>query len=398
MATSSSNRSVEVSFILPCLNESHTLAQCILRIQDVIKQKGLDAEIVVVDNGSTDGSQEIARGVGVRLVCASPKGYGSAIIQGCRQSNAEFFVIGDSDLSYDFHESIPMVEMLRQGYDLVVGSRFKGTIHPGAMPWKNRYLGNPILTGLLNLFFRSGLSDAHCGLRAVRKEAFCRMQLRCLGMEFASEMIVKASLEQMKISEVPIHYYPDGRQRAPNLRPFQDGWRHLKFLLLYCPLWLYFIPGLAFLIGGFLANTALSLIPENEFIRVQSFFFGTHWMIPATLITLVGLQMIWLGVFSHTYASQKGFYPAPGWMKSLNKFLSVDKGLLVSLLFALVGIGIEARIVMVWFSSSFGELAAFRPAIYGLMWLVLGVEYGTNSFFLDLMINGVDTIPKVEER
>jgi len=385
-------KSLEISFILPCLNESHTLAQCILQIQNLINDQKLNAEILVIDNGSTDGSQDIARTSGAKLIHATPKGYGSAIIQGCKVAAGKYLVIGDSDLSYDFRESISLVEMLKSGVDLAVGSRFKGKILPGAMPWKNRYLGNPILTGLLNLFFHSGLSDTHCGLRAVSKESFDTMQLRCLGMEFASEMIVKASLQHMTMTEIPITYYPDGRQGSTHLRPLQDGWRHLKLLLLYCPQWLYFIPGAILLLSGFFTNTALVLLPEDNFIRFQSIFLGTHWMIPATLFSLVGLQMIWLGVFSHVYASQKGLYPAPKWMKPLIPFFSLERGLLISLIFVIVGMLIESRIIITWFSSAFGELQAFRPAIYGLMWLGLGAEYATNSFFMDLMVNGVDTI------
>jgi glycosyltransferase involved in cell wall biosynthesis len=226
-------RQIDLSVVIPCLNESATLPGCIASARDLILAAGCPGEIIVADNGSDDGSAEIARRMGVRVVDVVVRGYGAAAISGCRSARGRWIVMGDGDGSYNFCEALPMVERLRFGSDLVVGTRLRGRILPGAMPWKNRYLGNPALTGILNLLFRSGLSDAHCGLRAFTRDAFERMRLGCTGMEFASEMIVKATLLGMLREEVPITYAPDGRQRASHLRPWRDGWRHLRFLLLY---------------------------------------------------------------------------------------------------------------------------------------------------------------------
>jgi glycosyltransferase involved in cell wall biosynthesis len=224
---------VDVSIVLPCLNESATLERCIRQAQSVISSLGIPGEIIIADNGSVDGSCQIAARLGARLVEVAQHGYGAALIGGCRAASGRLIVMADSDASYDLLESIPMIHLLDQGADLVVGSRFKGRIFPGAMPWKNRYFGNPFLTGLLNLLFRSGLSDTQCGIRAFTRQAFDRMALHSPGMEFASEMIVKATRLGMKRQEVPVTYYPDGRNRAPHLHPWRDGWRHLRLLVRY---------------------------------------------------------------------------------------------------------------------------------------------------------------------
>jgi hypothetical protein len=286
-----------------------------------------------------------------------------------------------------------MVEKVRQGYDLVVGTRLRGKILPGAMPWKNRYIGNPVLTGTLNFLFRSGLSDAHCGMRAFRREAFERMDLRCTGMEFASEMIVKATLLGMQRAEVPITYAPDGRNRPSHLRPWRDGWRHLRFLLLYSPSWLYMIPGILLFLLGISLNTFLNLIPESAYITLGSLFFGTHWTVPATLSAVFGLQVIFLGLISLLYSVQRGLYPQPAWFERFSKRISLELGLLVGVVLILAGSAVEGVILVKWIRSSFGALAEFRLAMFGLMWIMLGTECMLNSFVLGLLNQQVETIP-----
>jgi glycosyltransferase involved in cell wall biosynthesis len=233
----------EVSVVMPCLNEAETLPICIRKARAALERTGIAGEIVVADNGSTDGSIEIAKSLGARVVHVARRGYGAAYLGGLEEARGRYIVIGDSDDSYDFGDLERFVTPLREGYDAVIGTRLRGTILPGAMPPLHRYLGNPVLTGILNLFFHVGVSDAHCGMRSFTREAFRRLELRTTGMEFASEMIVKMAKARMRIAEVPIVYHPDGRTRSPHLRSFRDGWRHLRFMLLYSPKWLFLIPG-----------------------------------------------------------------------------------------------------------------------------------------------------------
>jgi glycosyltransferase involved in cell wall biosynthesis len=383
----------ELSVVIPCLNEHGTLAASIASARDLILAAGVPGEIVVADNGSTDGSPEIARRMGAQVVDVSLRGYGAALIYGCRAAAGRWIVMGDADGSYDFCEALPMLEKLRDGADLVVGTRLKGRILPGAMPWKNRYLGNPALTGLLNLLFRSGLSDAHCGLRAFTRSAFERMDLRCTGMEFASEMIVKATLLDMRREETPITYAPDGRQRPSHLRPWRDGWRHMRFLLLYSPGWVYLVPGLAMFLIGFVLNTVLSLLPETTYLWLGSLFFGTHWTVPATLSAVFGMQVAFLGVISSTYGVQRGLFPPPDWQAWITRRISMEVGLLVGLGLVLIGGIVEAQIALGWVRSGFGTLGELRPAVYGLMWIMLGVEWMFNSFILGLLYQALETIP-----
>ncbi len=384
---------VEVSYVLPCLNESSTLAACINQACQAIYQLGMPGEIIVADNGSTDNSKEIACRMGARVVDVPVHGYGAAIIYGCRAAAGQYIVMADSDLSYDLTESVSMVKQLREGADLVMGTRLKGGIQPGAMPWKNRYIGNPALTGILNFLFHSGLSDAHCGMRAFTHDAFERMNLRCTGMEFASEMIVKASLLALRREEIPITYLPDGRDRESHLRPWRDGWRHLRFLLLYSPRWVFLLPGMILLFVGLLLNTMLALTPEAVTITAGRIFFGTHWTIPATLAAALGLQALYLGIITLKYSIQHGLYPPPGWFEKVSTRVSLEFILALGILLSLVGIFIEANIFLRWVSSGFGALAEIRLAMYGLMWILLGVESIFNSFVLGLLTQAVETLP-----
>ncbi|MDD5369289.1 MAG: glycosyltransferase family 2 protein [Anaerolineaceae bacterium] len=384
---------IEVSFVLPCLNENATLAACIKQAQAVINQLGVPGEIIVADNGSTDGSQAIAQQLGANVVDVPTRGYGAAVIEGCRAASGRFIVMSDSDSSYNLFESVTMLDKLREGVDVVVGTRLHGKILPGAMPWKNRYFGNPALTGALNLLFRSGLSDAHCGLRAFTHSAFEQMDLRCTGMEFASEMVVKATLLGLERVEVPVTYSPDGRNRSPHLRPWRDGWRHLRFLLLYSPSLVYIIPGLLALLVGIGLNSILNVIPETTYLTFGRLFFGTHWTVPATLSAAFGLQGVFLGIITVKYSVQRGLYPEPTWYSRISGILSLEWLLVFGLLLGLVGVVIEAGILAQWISSGFGELTEIRLALYGAMWILLGAESAFNSFVLGLLTHEVETLP-----
>ena len=387
---------VEVSYVLPCLNESATLAECILQASQAIAALGVPGEIIVADNGSSDNSKEIACSMGARVVDVPVRGYGAAVIYGCREAAGRYIVMADSDASYNLVESVPMVNALCQGADLVMGSRLKGDIQPGAMPWKNRYIGNPALTGLLNFLFHSGLSDAHCGMRAFTQTAFEKMDLRCTGMEFASEMVVKASLLNLNRTEIPITYLPDRSGRTSHLRPWRDGWRHLRFLLLYSPRWVFLIPGLIFLIFGLSLNTFLALTPETTPLTLGRFFFSTHWTVPATLAATLGLQALYLGMITVKYSLQQGLYPSAGWFSRISNQVSLEFILVIGLLCSLLGLALEGKIFIQWIESGFGALAKIRLAMYGLMWILLGLESIFNSFVLGLLTQAVETLPDRE--
>ncbi len=277
-----------------------------LEAAEDLKKDGLSTEILISDNGSTDGSQKLARSLGARVTECPHRGYGNALIWGGREARGRYIVMGDSDASYDFRDGAKMVRKLTEGYELCMGTRLKGTIMPGAMPWKNQHIGNPILTGILNLFFRSGLSDAHCGLRAFTKDAFSKMQLESQGMEFASEMVVKAAILNLKRTEIPTTLHKDGRDRPPHLQPWRDGWRHLKFLLVYSPLWLFFIPALlSLLVGGGIIALLLST-PGDALAQFAGLQLGDHWLPIASAILIVGYQFFLLGVVScELHASQE---------------------------------------------------------------------------------------------
>jgi len=386
----------EISFVLPCLNESATIANCIEQVHDTIDQLNTSAEIIVADNGSDDASPEIAWNMGARIIDAPIRGYGAALIFGCRAAKGDYIVIGDADGSYDFRQAIPMIKHLRQGFDLVIGTRFKGKIKPGAMPWLNQYLGNPVLTGILNLFYQSSLSDAHCGLRAFRREIFEHLDLQCTGMEFASEMIVKASLKGMSLTEVPITYFPDGRDHQSHLNPWRDGWRHLRFLLLYNPMWVYIWPGSFLLLFAISVNTALAYVGEDGFRLLNNLFIGPHWTIPATLAAIMGMQMLWLGVFTNVYSYQKGLSVRPKIDSWVTRLFTSEKLYIVGAVFLILGGLIGFNILFRWISTTFGELHSFTLGMYGLMWIMLGAQILTNGFFMSLLTQGIHTLKETE--
>src|SRR5262249_33990915 len=320
---------------MPCLNEARTVGICVAKAKKTLESLGIRGEVIVADNGSTDGSQDIAREAGARVVPVSRKGYGSALQGGIDAARGTFIIMGDADDSYDFTQLAPFVARLRQGDELVMGNRFKGGIKPGAMPWLHRYIGNPVLTGILNLFFRTPIKDAHCGLRAFRKDSYQKLGLTTTGMEFASEMVVKASLSRQKISEVPIVLYPDGRDRPPHLRSFRDGWRHLRFLLLMCPLWLYLIPAGLLLAVGFALMTWLLPGPRT----VGGMVLDLPALVFGSLCVLLGYQTLWAWVFARVHGEKNGILPGTRLCQRLFDYLNMDRCLWFGGVCVLAGLG-----------------------------------------------------------
>jgi len=381
-------RAVEVSVVMPCLNEAETLAACIQKAQSAIEKDGLSAEIIVADNGSTDGSQAIANELGARLVPVARKGYGSALIGGIEAARGEFVIMGDADDSYDFAAIAPLIEKLRGGFDLVVGNRFRGGIERDAMPWLHRWIGNPVLTLISRLFFHTPVGDMHCGLRGFRKEAFARMRLKATGMEFASEMVIKASLKGMRITEVPVTLRPDGRTRAPHLRTWRDGWRHLRFMLLFSPRWLFLYPGIALFAIGLIVGAALEIGP----VKVGPFGFDISTLLLAGFGCLIGYQLVVFAVFTKVFAMREGFHPPNAAYAAMFRYVRLETGLVLGLLMVVLGIGGLILAVLSWQVLGFGALdprTTMREVIPAAVLLTLGVQTVFASFFLSIL--GIDS-------
>lgn len=374
----------EVSVVLPCLNEAETLAACIAQIQHTFQVHNLHGEIVVADNGSSDGSPQIAQTLGARVVSVAEKGYGSALMGGIEAAQAEYVVMGDSDCSYDFRDVPKFLAELRSGADLAMGNRFQGGIHQGAMPRLHRYLGNPVLTGLGRLFFRSSCGDFHCGLRGFTKKAYSAMDLRTTGMEFASEMVVKATLFGMRIAEVPTTLSPDGRTRPPHLRSWRDGWRHLRFLLMYSPRWLFLYPGAALMIAG--CALGVFLLPGPR--RVGSVVLDIHSLLYAVMAVLVGYQAILFALFTKIFAITEGLLPEDPRLKTLFKVLTLETGLAAGVLLQVIGGGCALYSVLLWNGHGFGPMdptSLMRVVACALAFIVLGVETALSSFFFSIL-------------
>ena len=377
MNTESAASLVDVTFLMPCLNEAQSLPVCIERCREALKaleSKGFTGEILISDNGSDDGSQTIALERQCRVVNCERRGYGAALGFGCRNAQGRYIVMGDSDASYDFAEGVAMVEALEEGFDLCMGNRFKGKIHPGAMPWKNKHIGNPVLTGILNLFYHTGVGDAHSGLRWIRKEAFEQLNLQSPGMEFASEMVVKASLHKLKVTEVPISLHPDKRGRPPHLNPWRDGLRHLWFLFMLSPLWTYFIPSfLLFLFSSFLLF-GLLLTPSGEMFRFGSFQFGDHWMILAGTFFGVSVSGILMGYLALILALKDGYRIPSKNTQRLRRIFSVQNLLSASLICVGVGGTIFGYVFYIWAERSFSGLDKTREMVLCASFLGLGFK------------------------
>jgi glycosyltransferase involved in cell wall biosynthesis len=375
---------IELSIVMPCLNEAETLADCIRVAQEFLNAHKVVGEVVVADNGSTDGSQRITLEAGARLAQVKARGYGSALMGGIQAAQGRYIVMGDSDKSYDFSALGPFLEELRAGSDLVMGNRFEGGIQPGAMPFHHRYLGNPLLSGIGRLFFRSPANDFHCGLRGFSRTAFDRMDLQTTGMEFASEMVIKATLLGMKIAEVPVILYPDGRSRPPHLRSFRDGWRHLRFMFMYSPRWLFLYPGIALSLLG--AAVILWLLPGPR--QVGEITFNIHTMLYAFASVVLGFQSVLFALFTKNFAVEEGLLPPDQKMGAFSNLFSLEKGLLVGLLMAAGGLSGSLYAFLRWGATSFGELdpsVIMRIAIPSVLVFVTGVQLTFASFFLSIL-------------
>jgi glycosyltransferase involved in cell wall biosynthesis len=375
---------VEVSIVMPCLNEAESIGECVKMALEGLDAAGASGEIVVADNGSEDGSREIARRLGARVVDVPRKGYGAALMGGFEAARGRFVVMGDADASYDFGAIAPFVERLRAGDDLVMGNRFQGGIAEGAMPFLNRYLGNPVLSFTGRLFFGSGIGDFHCGLRAFRREILTTLDLRSDGMELASEMVVKATLHELRISEVPATLSPALRSRKPHLNPWRDGWRHLRFLLLFSPRWLFFYPGLALMLIG--VGVTIALLPGS--LHLLGTVFDVHTMVYASALTVVGYQAILFAVFARVYAMTEGFLPAKPWLRDLLERLTLEAGVLAGAALILAGLVLAVIALAIWGGGGFEELeyqSTLRIVIPSATALMLGVQTVLGSFFVSIL-------------
>src|SRR5690349_6236474 len=369
---------------MPCLNEAETLATCIHKAQKAINKHRLHAEIIVADNGSTDGSQAVAHELGARVVEVARKGYGSALIGGIAAARGRFVIMGDADDSYDFTAIGTLLHKLRDGYDLVMGNRFAGGIQEGAMVWSHRWVGNPVLTFISRVFFKTPVGDMHCGLRGFRKDAIDSLRLRATGMEFASEMVIKASLRELRIAEVPVTLSPDGRSRPPHLRTWRDGWRHLRFMLLFSPRWLFLYPGAALLGGGVIVGALLDTGPR----RIGSVTFDIDTLLLAGFACLIGFQLIVFAVFTKVFAMERGFHPPSATYYRWFDYVKLETGLAVGgLMFASGAIGLTIA-VLSWGAVGFGQLdprMTMREIIPAAVLLTPGVQTVFASFFLSIL-------------
>jgi glycosyltransferase involved in cell wall biosynthesis len=378
---------VELTILMPCLNEAETLARCIESARLGIQRAGVRGEILVADNGSTDGSQAIAEKSGARVVAVAEKGYGSALRGGVQAAAGKWILMGDADDSYDFSEADRFVKKFREGFELVMGCRLPvggGTILSGAMPWKNRWLGNPVLSFIGRLFFKCPAHDFHSGLRGFTKAAFEKMDLQTTGMEFASEMVIKSTLKQLKIAEVPVTLRPDGRTRPPHLKPWRDGWRHLRFMLLFSPRWLFFAPGIFLSLLGIILGGVLSV--QNVAIGGINLNVGTLMM--ACMAVVVGFQLVAFAFFTKVFAIAEGLLPDDPKFSRVFKFFNLEKGILIGLVVLLAGIALFLRAVWIWRQHNFGELdyeQNLRRLIPAATLIVLGVQIVFSSFFMSAL-------------
>ncbi len=365
---------------MPCLNEAETLAVCIKKAQRFIQSYDIKGEVVVADNGSTDGSQEIAEVHGARVVHVPGRGYGSALLGGIAAAQGRFIIMGDADDSYDFSDLSPFVQKLREGFDLVMGNRFQGGIKAGAMPPLHKYLGNPVLTTIGRVFFGSPCGDFHCGLRGFKKEAITRLDLKSTGMDFASEMVVKATLHNLRICEVPTTLSPDGRSRPPHLRSWRDGWRHLRLLLIFSPRWLFLFPGVSLMLMGLIMMALLLRGP----LTLHGVIFDIHSMLYAAAAVIIGFQMIAFAVFARALACNMKLLPENRYINFLSQKPSLEIGIGLGIILCLTGLTGSLVAVNIWSAAGFGPLipsSIMRIVIPSVTALTLGVQLILAAFF-----------------
>ena len=375
---------LELSIVLPCLNEAETIGICLKKAAKFLQENKINGELVVGDNDSSDGSQEIALSFGARVVDVKLRGYGAALDGAIRTARGKYIIMGDADNSYDFSNIMPFVEKLRDGYDLVMGNRFQGGISPGAMPPLHKYFGNPLLTAIGRFFFRSNCKDFHCGLRGFNRQSILALNLQTKGMEFASEMVVKATLAKLKTTEVPITLQPDGRSRPPHLRSWRDGWRHLRFLLMYSPRWLFLLPGVLLIVLGIALFFLLLLRP----LSIGTVTLDNHTFLFASGFLIIGYQALIFAMLTKIFAITAGLLPEDPTLKKAFKYFTLEVGLLFGAALILIGLCLSIFSIYHWRLAGFGPIEAsksMRLVIPGVTCLVLGSQTILSSFFLSIL-------------
>jgi len=376
--------SVELSVVMPCLNEIETLASCITKAKSFFKKHNVSGEIVIADNGSTDGSQEAAKALNVKVINVVQKGYGNALKSGIKAASGKYIIMADADDSYDFTALMPFLIQLRAGFDLVMGNRFKGGIKTGAMPFLHRYLGNPVLSFIGRLFFKIKIGDFHCGLRGFTKDAFKTMNLQTTGMEFASEMIVKSKLNNLSITEVPTILHPDGRTRAPHLNTWSDGWRHLRFLMLYAPNWLFLYPGILLTLMGLCLSIVLIINP----LEFNTLTLSVHTLLYATLFILIGVQFMVFYGLTKIFAVENKLLPKTKRYSSFFKYINLEKGLIIGVILVCIGLFLSLKGLIIWKATHFGALntvTTLRLIIPAITSFQLGVQTILFSLFFSIL-------------
>jgi glycosyltransferase involved in cell wall biosynthesis len=386
---------LQLTILMPCLNEAETLARCIEKAKLGIQRAGVPGEILIADNGSTDGSPAIAEKLGARVVAVKDKGYGNALRGGIAAAQGKYILMGDADDSYDFSEADRFVKKFHEGYDLVMGCRLPiggGTIMPGAMPWKNRWLGNPVLSFIGRLFFKCPAHDFHAGLRAFTKDALEKMDLQTTGMEFASEMVIKATLKKFRIAEVPITLHKDGRSRPPHLKPWRDGWRHLRFMLIYSPRWLFLMPGLLLSALGIIFSAALAV----KDLQLGGIQLNVGTLMMACMSVVVGFQLVAFAFFTKVFAIAEGLLPEDPKLAQVFKIFTLEKGIIAGLLVLLAGLAMFLRALWLWQQADFGLLPStaenLRRLIPAATLMLLGVQTVFSSFFMSVL--GLKTVKR----
>ena len=388
-----SSDEIELTILMPCLNEAATVGRCVEKATGYLARAGISGEILVADNGSDDGSQRLAQVAGARVIAVERRGYGATLQAGIAAAQGRYVIMGDADDSYDFSDLDGFVAKLRSGNALVMGNRFKGGIRPGAMPFLNRYLGNPVLSFIGVLFFKNATGDFHCGLRGFDRKAILGLGLFMPGMEFASEMVVKAAVNGLPIAEVPVVLHPDGRGRPPHLRPWRDGWRHLKFLLMHSPRWLYLYPGLFMAAGGLGLMTLLALAGS---ISIGGIVLQAHSMLAAGIIGLLGVQTLSFAVLARQFAVREGYLPSTSILDRVRRWATMEKITLTGVIVLLAGLAGLLLSVLRWAMLDFGALdyaQTMRAIVPSLVAMGVGLQLVLSGF-----LSGILDLPRIGDR